>query len=85
MLVDPAVQGALAHATGVRWLVLDEANLLDEENRSKPLWWLHGLAQQDYEQILVCAVHQGVIRRTPIPIIQLWRVGNGTVRPLQEA
>jgi len=76
-------QEALAHATGARWLVLDEANLLDEENRSTLLRWLHGLAQQDYEQILVCAAHQGVVKRAPVPTIQLWHVGNGTVAPVQ--
>jgi len=76
-------QEALAHATAARWLVLDEANLLDEGNRGTLLRWLHGLAEQDYEQILVCAAHQGVVKPPQVPTIQLWHVGNGTVTPVQ--
>ena len=75
-------QEALAHATGARFLMLDEVTLLDEGTRSRLMRWLYGLVRSDYDQIIVCAAQQGPLKPSPVAGIQIWEVTGGGVTPV---
>jgi len=54
------VSDALIRLSGLRFLVVDELNMLDEHCRGQAIGWLLQLAHSgDYDQIIVLAVPQG--------------------------
>lgn len=77
--VGIAIQEALSHAAGLSFLAIDEADMLDQENRDLLTGWLLDLAGE-YEQVLVFTTVGDVPPQNPgIEGVKMFWVEDGRV------
>lgn len=77
--VGIVIQEALSNAAGLSFLAIDEADMLDQENRDLLTGWLLDLAEE-YEQVLVFTTVGDVPPENPgIEGVRLFWVEDGTV------
>jgi ABC-type dipeptide/oligopeptide/nickel transport system ATPase subunit len=74
------MQYTLAKLAGARLLLIDEADMLDDPNRSQLINFLLEI-QPDFRNILVFAT-TNYASPSPIPEMQIWVMQAGKVTPL---
>lgn len=80
--VGITIQEALSNAAGLSFLAIDEADMLDQENRDLLTGWLLDLAEE-YEQVLVFTTVGDVPPENPgIPGVKVYWVEDGKVKEL---